>query len=156
MKFIVSSYTMYGTVHACTIEATGRIAPCSNLSHFVFWVGFFSISSKYYKYEMGLLYCLFQLEFETMDDIVQGVIDTVDTVTQNRIQLSELLESIHDAKTQVGCKTADFEVVRLLEISATCLISRIICMYVWCLECFVCVLHQLLDSSNNGLWIIQL
>ena len=36
-----------------------------------------------------------------MEDVVQGVIDTVDTVTQQRIRLSELLESIHDAKTQV-------------------------------------------------------
>ena len=38
---------------------------------------------------------------DAMDEVVQGVIDTVDTITQHRIELSELLESVHDAKTQV-------------------------------------------------------
>lgn len=37
-----------------------------------------------------------------MEDTVQGVIDTVDAVTQHRIQLTELLEAISQAKSQAG------------------------------------------------------
>lgn len=35
------------------------------------------------------------------DDVVQGVIETVDEAINYRIQLSQLLDSLHEAKNQV-------------------------------------------------------
>jgi len=46
------------------------------------------------------------------DDVVQGVIETVDEAINYRIQLSQLLDSLHEAKNQVW--TSDYSLSTLI------------------------------------------
>ena len=38
---------------------------------------------------------------ESTDELVQGVLETIDTAKTHRIRLQEALDSLHEAKTQV-------------------------------------------------------
>lgn len=45
------------------------------------------------------------------DDVVQGVIETVDEAINYRIQLSQLLDSLHEAKNQVWTSNAHITLI---------------------------------------------
>ncbi len=71
-----------------------RITKSQKLRHLLYFVVFFS-------YFLGFTYKVWASRSTMADELMQEVIEIVDTAKKHRLELEELLESLNQAKSQV-------------------------------------------------------